>query len=251
MNENQIDLIIQAAKAEGREILTEFESKQILRAMDIDTTDMWMAKTGKEAADISDRAGFPVVMKIHSPDITHKSDAGCVKVNIRSKEEALNAYDQILANAKAYMPNASLLGVTVQPMATQGMEVIVGMKRDPVFGPAVLFGLGGIFVELLKDMSLRVYPFEEEDAQAMIQEIRGSHMLQGYRGQPVRDLEAIRNVILKIGALGERFEEIKEIDLNPIFAYEKGLCAVDARILIDLQTTKGSKEDEQYAKTNG
>ncbi|BCJ85613.1 acetate--CoA ligase family protein [Effusibacillus dendaii] len=233
MSNTKIRFIIEQAREEKRELLTEYESKLILSELGINTPPIMIAKTREEVAEKASSLGFPIVMKIHSPDIAHKSDIGCVVVGIGSVEESIEAYDKIMNSAAKNVPMARIQGVSVQTMADKDIEIIIGMKRDPVFGPTVLFGLGGIFVELIKDISLRVYPFTDQDVGTMIKEIKGYPLLRGYRGQQKRDIDAIKAVIHKIAELAVQVNEIQEIDLNPIFVYEKGICAVDARILLD------------------
>lgn len=216
-------------------ILTEVESKKILSLLDLLVPSIEIAKNEEEAIKISKNIGFPVVLKIVSPEITHKSDAGCVKVNLKDEYEVSEAFLQIMLNAKNYNPNAQLQGVSVQPNVEKGTEIIVGMNRDEVFGPVLLFGLGGIFVEVVKDVSLRVLPLDSYEIEKMIKEIKGYPLLAGYRGEKVKDIEAIKEIIEKIAFLSEEFPEIKEIDLNPVFVYDegKGASVVDARIILD------------------
>ena len=225
--------ILDQAKKEGRSILTEFESKRILRQVGISVVETKLAKTRKEAVSFSQKMGFPVALKIASPDVIHKTDSGGVRLSLNNVAEVKKAYDQILKKVKKQYPEAALHGVSVQRMVRPGTEVIIGTTKDPQFGPVIMFGLGGIFVELLKDVSFRVIPVKRKDAQEMIQEIKGYPLLQGYRGKEPASLTALVEVILKISKFIEENSQIKELDLNPIFAYRDKAVAVDARIVLE------------------
>jgi acyl-CoA synthetase (NDP forming) len=226
-------LIFDQVKKEGRSILTEFESKEILKQAGISVVETKLAKTQKEAASLSQKMGFPVALKITSPDVIHKSDSGGVKLSINSVAEVKKAYDEILKKVREHYPDAIIHGVSVQKMALPGTEVIVGSSKDPQFGPVIMFGLGGIFVELLKDVSFRVIPVEQRDAQEMIKEIKGYPLLQGYRGKEPANISALVEIILKISKLIEENPQIKELELNPILAYKNKAMAVDARIILE------------------
>ncbi len=225
--------ILDQAKKEGRSMLTEFESKKVLKQAGIPAVDTRLAKTQKEAVSISQRIGFPVAMKINSPDIVHKSDSGGVKLSLNNAAEVKKAYEGILKKAKKEFPRASVHGVSVQKMARPGTEVIIGTSKDPQFGPVIMFGLGGIFVELLKDVSFRVIPVKGKDAQEMIQEIKGYPLLKGYRGKEPASITTLVEIILKISKFIEQNSRVKELDLNPIFAYRDKAIAVDARIVLE------------------
>jgi acyl-CoA synthetase (NDP forming) len=224
--------VISEAKKQGRSVLTEIESKQILEEAGIPVAAARLATTAGEAAKVAAEIGFPVVLKIVSPDVTHKSDVGGVKVGVQSAEEAKAGFEEITGAVKAAQPDARIEGVAVQKMAPRGTEVIVGVSKDPQFGPVVMFGLGGIFVEVLKDVAFRIVPLEARDARQMIREIKGFPVLEGVRGQPPADLEALEGLILKISQFIEAHPEIEELDLNPVFAYADGCIAVDARIVV-------------------
>jgi acyl-CoA synthetase (NDP forming) len=226
-------LILDQAKKGGRSILTEFESKKILKQVGISVVETKMAKTQKEAVSFSQRMGFPVALKINSPDIVHKSDSGGVKLSLNNAAEVKKAYDEILRKVKKQHPEAAVHGVSVQKMIRPGTEVIIGTSKDPQFGPVIMFGLGGILVEILKDVSFRVIPVERKDAQEMIQEIKGFPLLQGYRGKEPASIPALVEMILKISKFIEENPQIKELDLNPIFAYRNKAVAVDARIVLE------------------
>lgn len=171
-------------------------------------------------------------MKIVSPDIIHKTDAGGVKLNIKDEKEAESAYREIVLKAIKYNNNAKISEVIAYHMVPQGTEIIIGMIKDPHFGPVIMFGLGGIFVEVLKDISFRILPIEERDAREMITEIKGYEILKGIRGEPPRDIQAIEEVLMKVSKLTMENPEINEIDLNPIFVFEKGLQVIDARMIL-------------------
>jgi acyl-CoA synthetase (NDP forming) len=225
--------IFDQVKKEGRSILTEFESKKILKQAGISVVETKLAKTQKEAVSLSQKMGFPVALKITSPDVIHKTDSGGVKLSINSVAEVKKAYDEILKKVKKQYPDADIHGVSVQKMAPPGTEVIVGTSKDPQFGPVIMFGLGGIFVELLKDVSFRVIPVERRDAQEMIKEIKGYPLLQGYRGKEPASISALVEIILKISKLIEENPQIKELELNPIFAYQDKAVGIDARIILE------------------
>jgi len=223
--------IIQIAKKEKRSLL-ETEAKELLREYGIPVPDFRLIKNVDEVSRITGEIDFPLVMKIVSPDIIHKSDAGGVKLNIKDEKEAKLAYQEIIFNVKKYNKEARIEGVIVCPVIPKEVEVIVGMMKDPHFGPVAMFGLGGIYVEVLKDISFRILPLAERDAQEMITEIKGYEILKGIRGEPSRDIQAIKEVLMKVSQLTLENSEINEIDLNPIFVFEKGLQVVDARIIL-------------------
>jgi acyl-CoA synthetase (NDP forming) len=211
----------------------EAEAKTICMEYHIPVTRFKLAKNEEEATEFAEQIGFPVVLKIVSPDIIHKSDAGGVKVNLKSTAEVRNAYRKILENAKKYDSAAKIVGVLVQEMAPQSTEVIVGAIKDPQFGQTLMFGLGGIFVEILKDVAFRIAPVTREDAYEMITKIKAYPLLTGYRKTPPADLDTIINILLNASKLVMDYPEIKELDLNPIMAYEKGAKTVDARIILE------------------
>lgn len=227
------ELIIRALE-EGRNKLLEHEAYEFLGAYGLPVPKFGLATSSDEAAGIAEKVGYPVVLKIVSPDIVHKSDVGGVKVNLSSEEEVRKWFDTIMLNAKTRAPTARLVGVLIQEMVPQDLEVIVGATRDPVFGPVVMFGLGGIFVEVLKDVSLRITPLTEYDAEEMLGDIKAASILQGYRGMPPRDRRAIVDLILKVGKLMDEVPEVTDIDLNPVMVFPEGMGAkiADARILV-------------------
>ena len=224
--------VLSQARAEGRTLLNEVEAKDLLRDAGVPVTATTLATTREAAQSQAEAAGYPVVLKIVSPDIVHKSDVGGVKLNLANKSEVGEAYEAVVANSLKAVPNAKIVGVAVQHMAPQGTEVIVGMTTDPQFGPVMMFGLGGIMVEVLKDVSFRLVPLTDKDAGQMIKEIKGHPMLEGVRGQPPADIAALRSAIVKVSEFVAKHPEVRELDLNPMFAYPDGALAVDARIVI-------------------
>jgi acyl-CoA synthetase (NDP forming) len=168
-----------------------------------------------------------------SPDVLHKTDAGGVKLSLNSEEEVGKAFDEIVSSVKSKEPSADIQGVSVQNMARPGTEVIIGMSKDPQFGPVLMFGLGGILVEVLKDVSFRIVPLVRRDAKEMIREIKGYPILEGYRGLEPADIGLLEEMLLKVSDFVESRPEIKELDINPIFAYSDGALAVDARVILE------------------
>ena len=227
-----LDVFAQA-KNEGRNYLLEPEAKMVCMEYGIPVTRFKVALTLDEASKFADQIGYPVVLKIVSPDVLHKWDVGGVVLDLENAAEVKDAYQKILANVKKQKPDAKIIGVLVQEMAPSSTEVIVGSTKDPQFGPAVMFGLGGIFVEVLKDVTFRIAPLTEADAQEMITEVKGYPILKGYRGQPPADIDAIVQILMNTSRLVMDHMEIKELDLNPIIVYQKGAKTVDARIIIE------------------
>ncbi len=195
-------------------------------------TEFALADSQSSAVQIAKELEFPVALKISSPDILHKSDVGGVKLNLGSAEAVEKAFDNLLSAVKSNNPEARIDGVLVSKMASPGLEVIVGMNRDPQFGPVILFGLGGIMVEMFQDVSLRLLPLTRKDAVAMIREIKGYGLLSGYRGQPPVDEEVLADCLVAVARIAESYPEINEIDLNPVFAYPDGMLVADARIIV-------------------
>lgn len=225
--------IIDEARGEGRTVLNEVESKELLKQAGIDIIDARLAISKEEAISISRKLGFPVVLKIASADIVHKSDAGGVKLGLGTAQEVGKAYEDILGAVKQKHPRARIQGVAVQKMARPGVEVIIGMSKDDQFGPVLMFGLGGIMVEVLKDVSFRLVPLAKRDAAEMVREIKGYPLLEGYRGRGVVDVPCLEELLLKVSDFVEQNPEISELDLNPIFAYSDGAVTVDARVILE------------------
>jgi len=230
--------ILEKAKKQRMSILTEIESKQLLQEAGISIVETQLATSMKEAVKLSKEVGFPVVLKIASPHIPHKSDAGGVKVGLKNATQVSNAYREIMTSVKAKYPKATINGVSVQPMARPGVEVIIGMSKDAQFGPVLMFGLGGILVEILKDVSFRIVPLTRRDAREMIREIKGYPVLEGYRDQEPANIPLLEEMLLKVSDFAEKNPEVKELDLNPIFAYRDSAVAVDARVVLEDQSIK-------------
>lgn len=224
--------IISRARQENRTVLTEIEAKQILAEVGISCTETVLAVNRDEAVALAERIGYPVVLKISSVDITHKSDAGGVKVNLKDGAAVEAAFDDIMASARAKFPDADIEGISVQGMARMGTEIIMGMIKDASFGPVVMFGLGGVLVEVLKDVSFRIVPIEKADAQDMTSEIQGKKLLEGYRGQEPADVPCLQEMLVKLSDFVNETPGIEEIDMNPVFAYKDGAVVVDARIIL-------------------
>ena len=233
--------MLKAAKAEGRDLL-EFEAKGLLAEHGIAVPEEWLVRREDELAEIAQRTqGKPLAMKVVSKDILHKSDAGGVKLNLVGEAPLRDAFQAIQSNAQAYDPNAQIEGVLVTPMAEKGVEVIIGMLRDPIFGPVLMFGLGGIFVEVLEDVAFRSLPLTLHDAQSMVDQLKAQKVLAGVRGAAGVDKQALVSLLMQVSQLVEAYPEISELDLNPVIAYPKGHSAanyaiVDARIIVERQS---------------
>ncbi|MDR2203109.1 MAG: acetate--CoA ligase family protein [Nitrososphaerota archaeon] len=226
------DKIIAQVRSENRTALLESEAKTIMKEYGVSVPKFQIATNEKEAAQIAETIGFPVVAKIVSPEIIHKSDAGGVKVGLKTAADVEVAYKTIMENAKKYDPNAKLLGVLIMEMAPPGTEVIVGAIKDPQFGATIMFGLGGIFVEVLKDVTFKIAPVSIDEAKEMITSLKAAALLKGYRNTPPADIDALAQIIVKVSNLLMDHPEIKELDLNPVLAYAKGASTVDARIIL-------------------
>ena len=232
--------IFKTALEEGRTFVLENEAKDIMKGYGIPIPPYATAATADEAVEKSKSMGFPVVLKILSKDILHKSDAGGVKVNLKDEDAVRRAFDEIMENVRNYGKEKGIevdlrRGVFVSDFADMGTEMIVGVTKDPQFGHALMVGLGGIFVEVLKDVSFRLIPFTESDAREMLSELKAYKILEGVRGEKPRDVDALIKIMLAISRMVDENPEIIELDCNPAFVYEKGKGAVvvDARILID------------------
>src|SRR5512132_1460889 len=225
--------VLDTVKAEKRTSLTAPEGKIVCEAYGITVPKEGVAASAAEAAKLASEMGFPVVLKIVSPEILHKTEAGGVLVGVKDAAAAEQGFDTIMANAKKYDAKANLLGVQVQQMLKGGQEVIVGAVTDPSFGKLVAFGLGGVLVEVLKDITFRLAPASREDALSMLDGIQAAEMLKGVRGSDPVDREALADVIVKVSQLVSDFPEIVELDLNPVFATKKDAIAADVRIVVD------------------
>jgi acyl-CoA synthetase (NDP forming) len=226
---DQIDAIISSAKAAHRTCLIETESKNLLHACSIPTAQCREAANALEAVALAGEIGYPVVLKVLSPQILHKSDIDGVRVGLSDAAGVAEAYEDLVLRARAIDPQAS---VTVQPMVTQGVEVIIGVTRDPHFGPVLMFGLGGIFTELFKDVCFRMLPICLADAQSMVTSLKAAALLTGYRGQAPSDVNAITAILCQVSELIEAHPEIAELDLNPVIVHEHGAVVVDARAIL-------------------
>jgi acetate---CoA ligase (ADP-forming) len=222
--------ILSAAAAQGREQLTTVEAMQLLRAYGVPVADGNLACDLDSAESIAEHIGYPVVLKLVSADVVHKSDVGGVVTNVMNGAHLRRAYEEMIVNVGAKVPDARIDGVLVQRQLRGGCETIVGVTRDPVFGPLVMFGLGGIFVEALRDVVFRLAPVDEYEANAMLSEIRGAKMLDGMRGAPASDKTALATAIRRIGQLAADFPQILELDVNPLLGFANGAIAVDARV---------------------
>ncbi|MGA2309392.1 MAG: acetate--CoA ligase family protein [Candidatus Bathyarchaeia archaeon] len=230
---NETSRILSQVSKEGRKSLLETEAKAVCIEYGIPVTKFDLAKSEEEAVKFANAIGFPTVLKIVSPDIIHKSDIGGVIVGLKNADDVREGYNRILQNVKKHDSKAKIVGVLVQEMAPPSTEVIVGAIKDPQFGPAIMFGLGGVFVEVLKDVTFRVAPITEDDACEMISEVKAYPLLKGYRNTPPADIDAITKILLSTSRLVTDHMEIKELDLNPVIVYEKGAKTVDARIILE------------------
>ena len=221
-----------AAPAPPPHVLTEVESKELLGAAGISVVPARLARSATEASGIAAELGFPVVLKVVARDITHKSDVGGVELGLADVSSVVAAYDRIMANAATAAPGTDIIGVSVQPMARPGIEVIIGMATDPQFGPVIMFGLGGIMVEVLRDVAFRLIPLDPRDAHEIVREIKAFQVLEGVRGRAPADIAALEQLVLDVSAFADAHPEVAEIDLNPVFAYEDGAVAVDARVML-------------------
>ncbi|MBF67705.1 MAG: acetyl-CoA synthetase [Gammaproteobacteria bacterium] len=224
--------IITAAQQQGRELLNEVEAKTLMHEAGVPVVRTVLADSSEQAKEIAGELGYPVALKVVSEDITHKSDAGGVMLDIADSDAVAVAYEAILSNSLAAVPGAEIEGVAVQNMAPAGTEVIVGMTTDPQFGPVVMFGLGGVMVEVMKDVTFRVLPLTKRDVRQMVADIKGRVILDGVRGAPPADVEAIQDALLKVADFVSANPQVRELDLNPILVNENGAVAVDARIVI-------------------
>jgi len=224
--------LFERLKGEKRTALLETESRELLSHYGIPLPEAMFADSSEKAVELGNKIGFPLAMKIVSPDIIHKSDAGGVKINLKDEAGVREAFDEIVGNAEKVTARERILGTLVSPMVPYGQECIIGMIRDRQFGPVIMFGLGGIFVEVLKDVSFRVAPLSHEDIDEMIEEIQGYKILTGIRGEKPKDIDAVKEVIGKLSRIAVENPEINEIDLNPVIVHEKGASIVDSRVIL-------------------
>jgi acetyltransferase len=235
VDRDQVQAVLEKSRSEGRIAIGDAEARQIMQAYGLQIPDSELAKSADEAVEIARRLGFPVVLKVASPDILHKTDVGGVKVDLYNPAQVRDAFELIAYRANRYVPEARLWGCLVQQMVPPGgIEVLLGMSRDPQFGPLVTFGLGGIYVETLKDVTFRIAPFSRPEAEAMLDEIRARAILEGVRGGRPADKAAIVDALLRVSQLVQEFPEIVELDINPLVVYERGqgVVAIDMRLIL-------------------
>ncbi|MBT0962288.1 acetate--CoA ligase family protein [Denitromonas iodatirespirans] len=229
--------VFEKARAEGRDLF-EVEAKALLRSHGIAVAEEILVTDASELADVAAHFGDQaLVMKVVSKDILHKSDAGGVKLFLKGEQALRDAHDQIMRSCKAYLPTAEIKGVLVTPMAKKGTEVIIGVSRDPIFGPVLMFGLGGIFVEILEDVAFRAVPLSRHAAESMVEQIKARKILEGARGEAAVDKAALVDLLLKVSSIVSAYPHLAELDLNPVLAYEDGYAIVDARIIVDQETS--------------
>jgi len=226
--------LLATVRAEGRVKLLEHEALLFCESYGLPVPRFGVARSSAEAVRIAERIGFPVVLKVVSPDILHKSDVGGVVLGVRTPEEVEEKYSAIIRSVERKAPGARVYGVLVQEMVGRGLEVIVGAVRDPQFGPVVMVGVGGVFVELLRDVSFRVAPVTPVDVEEMLRDLKGYRLFEGYRGEPPRDKRALVDIVVRVSRLVAEHEEINEVDLNPVvvFAEGQGAKVVDARFVV-------------------
>lgn len=218
--------------SQGRRVLLEPEAYEILSSYNIPVPRYKVVSSIEEAESVSVKVGYPLVLKIVSPDIIHKSDVGGVKVGINDVVELRESYRSILCNVREKAPNARIAGVLVKEMAPKSVEVVVGMLRDPTFGPTVMFGLGGVLIEIMKDVVFRIAPVSREEALGMIAKVKGYPLLTGFRGSAPLDVEAVAELISTVSNIAVENPVIDQMDLNPVMVYDRGLALVDARIIL-------------------
>jgi acetate---CoA ligase (ADP-forming) len=238
-------LLSEIIKTTPTPVLDEIQCKQVMKEYGINVTEPVLARSKEEAINAAHKMKYPVVMKIISPQITHKSDIGGVKIGLKTDDDIALAYDDIMTAAREKAPDALIHGISVQKMADKGLELVIGMIKDPQFGPMIMFGLGGVLIEILKDVSFRIVPLTKQDAKEMVRQIKAYRLLEGYRGQPRVDIENLEGLLLKVSRMIEENPEIKEMDINPLIAYADGAVAVDARIILEneAQGTRRRVED--------
>ncbi len=224
--------IIQRALEEERSLLLANEAQQVCDFHSIPTPKSFLTSNVNDSILKANEIGFPVTLKIVSPQIIHKSDVGGVILNVKNKEELENQYNKMITDIPRLAPTARIIGVLVSKMMPSATEVIIGAIRDNQFGPSIMFGIGGIFTEIYNDVAFRIAPIEKIDAWNLIHEIKGSRILEGARGQPPADIEAIADVLLSVSDLMVEHDRITQLDLNPVLAYSDGVCAVDVRIVV-------------------
>ena len=229
---DKIEEILKKIKSEGRDILTYEEARKVMELAEIPLNKIVIAKDLDDCIKKANEIGYPVVIKVVSKDIIHKSDAGGVKVGIKSDEELKKAYEEMLKSVKSHYPDAEIEGISVEEQV-EGAEILIGSMTDPQFDKMIALGIGGIFTELYKDVTFRLIPITEDDVKEMIGEIKGKKIFDGFRGLPPIDKRELTDIMLKVSKLVEKHPQIKEMDLNPIVGTEKGLKAIDARVILE------------------
>lgn len=229
---HNLEVKIPSGASKGEGALSESESKDILSQYSLKFPEYKVSKSVEEAVAAAKKLKYPVAAKIDSRDILHKSDVGCVKLNLKDEMQVREAYDEIMANANKHCPNARIIGVQISKMAPMGTEMIIGVKNDPQLGPCILCGLGGVFVEVFKDTALSLAPVSHEEAFEMVNSLKGIKLLKGYRGNKPLDISAYVETVVNVSKFAcEHRDSLKELDINPVFVYENGVCAVDALLI--------------------
>jgi acetyl coenzyme A synthetase (ADP forming)-like protein len=234
VDEGKVKEFLKAKAEEGKIKLVDFEARELLEMCRIPTVPTVLAYTADGAASVAEQMGFPVAMKVYSPEILHKTDVGGVRVGLRTPDDVIKAFEAIMVSVQRFLPQVPILGITVQKMVEGGKEVIVGFSRDPQFGPLVMFGLGGVYVEVLKDVNFALTPLNKKEIRELVTGIKSFPLLSGVRGEKEKDLEALYEVIATVGTIGERFPEIVEMEINPLMVKDKGEggWAVDGRLIL-------------------
>jgi acetyltransferase len=233
VNKKRVRQIFNLVKNDGRVVLLGNEASEVMRAYGVSTPRMGLATSVEEAVGLAEDLGYPLVMKIMSPDILHKTDIGGVVLNIRTEGQVVSSFNNMIENVNRYLPQARIYGILIYKMVPQGREMIIGMSRDVQFGPLLMFGLGGIYVNFLKDVSFRLTPLSKADVHKMMEETRAYALLEGIRGEDPSDIESLKDIILRTGQLVTDFTEIAEMDLNPVMVYKKG----EGSIALDVKIT--------------
>lgn len=230
---NQIERLVKEVISLGRTTLSEPEAKDVLKFSSVQVPRFLLAKDVVGAIEAADKIGYPLVLKLVSPDIIHKSEVGGVALGIKNRQELEEKWSEMILYVADERPTALIEGFLIEEMVPRGAEVIVGAIKDPQFGPVVMFGIGGVAVELMKDVSFRLAPLTREEAFEMMGEVKGFPLLTGFRGGTVKDLGAIADVIIKVSEIVEKIDGLKEIEINPLIVYERGAVAVDARGVLE------------------
>ncbi len=242
VNQEIVRQIFDGVREQGRLTLGDAESREIMEAYGLRIPRSILAKNADEAVTAAESIGYPVAMKVASPDILHKSDIGGVRLNVTEADQVRDFFDLLIYRAQRYMADARIWGVLVQEMVPRGKEIIIGVNRDPQFGPLLMFGLGGIYVEVLKDVTFRVAPISRQEATEMLTEIQSHHLLRGVRGEKPADMDAIVDTILRVSQLVTDFPGVVEMDINPLMVYEEGRGAVAVDMRFVLKEKEGGQE---------